>query len=119
MIELNMASNRFLRLDFRWRKFKYCNPTEFTLWVEIFVVGDVSLASTDHEWDTVTSIGRSDQRDDDDDDSDDDDSNDYDDDDDSDDDSDYTDESDESSDDDYEDEPRYNGYHRYYHNYTY
>ena len=121
MIELNMASNHFLRLDFQRKKFEYCDPTKFSLWIEIFVVGDVSLTGTDHSWDKI-GIGQSDEYDDDDSDDDDsddydDDYSDYDDDDDSDDDSDYSDNSDDNYDDDYDDEPRYNGYHRYYNNY--
>ena len=131
MTELNMASNCLLRLDFRRRKFEYCEPTEFTLWVEIFVLGDVSLTGTNHKWDNVIDIGRSDDYDD----SDDDDSDDYDDDNDSnyddedysdddsdddyDDDNDYHDDSDDDYYDAYDTEPRYYGYHRYYNNYGY
>ena len=141
MTELNMASNLFLRLDF-WRgKFKYCEPTKFSMWVEIFVVGDVSLIGTRHTWDKVTDISQN-YDDDSDDDSDDDDFDDdsddnSDDDDDFDDDSndddefngtssdssssgsnvhdDYSDYDDDDTDSD--DEPRYNGYHGYYNNY--
>ena len=58
MIELDLESNPILRLDFQRNKFEYCHPIEFSLWVEIFVVGDIPLTDITHSWDKVTDTGR-------------------------------------------------------------
>ena len=43
MTEFDMALNHFLQLDFQHDKFEYCSPIGLTMWVELFVVGDVLL----------------------------------------------------------------------------
>ena len=58
MIELDMKANPILRLDFEREKFEYCHPIGFSLWVEVFVVGNVPLANVSHSWDKVADTGR-------------------------------------------------------------
>ena len=58
MVELLMKSNKILRLDFQQRAFEYCEPDEFTLWVEVFVEGDIPLRGLDYSWDKVIDTGR-------------------------------------------------------------
>ena len=58
MIELDMESNHILRLDFQQNKFEYCHPIGFSLWLEVFVMGDIPLAGISHSWDKVTDTGR-------------------------------------------------------------
>ena len=58
MIEMDMKSNSILRLDFCQQKFEYCHLIEFSLWVEVFVVGDIPLAGIRHSWDNVIDAGR-------------------------------------------------------------
>ena len=58
MIELDMESNRILRLDFQRNKFEYCHPFGFSLWLEVFVVGNIQLGDISHSWDKVTDTGR-------------------------------------------------------------
>lgn len=58
LIKLEMTANQLLKLDFQQNEFKYCDPSEFSLWVDVFMVGDMSLTDTNHDWDTVIDTGR-------------------------------------------------------------
>ena len=53
MIMLNIETNEILKLDFKNNSFQYCDPSAVKIWVEIFVVGNVSLMNMNHSWDTV------------------------------------------------------------------
>ena len=58
MIELDMETNPILRLDFQRNKFEYCHPIGFSLWLEVFIVGNIPLGDISHSWDNVTDTGR-------------------------------------------------------------
>lgn len=48
-----MTENGLIHLDLLQKKFMYCDPSDFNLWVELFVVGDVSLTDDNHTWDSI------------------------------------------------------------------
>ena len=53
MVKLNMTENELIHLDLQQKKFMYCHPSDFNMWMELFVVGDVSLTDGNHTWDIV------------------------------------------------------------------
>ena len=59
LVELNMTSNPFLRLNFGKNSFRCCQTQPIPTWVELLVLEDISLEERDgHSWDTVTNTGK-------------------------------------------------------------